>query len=87
MVARTSLTQRVDDIKYLAKGDYTLTMSQNDTFTAGDFVATENLKSAVLIQISDGSVLTNTVLNNVVTCVSAVTNQKCSLSVVGVRVS
>ena len=85
MVSRTSDTQKIEDIKYLAKGDYTLTMSQNDTFTASDFVTTENLKSATLIQISDGSVLTNTIANNVVTCTSAVTNQKCALCVVGVR--
>lgn len=86
MVARTGESQKVSDIKYYGYGVYTVIFSQNDTYTASDFVDTENLKSATVIQNSDGTVLTNTIANNVVTCTSAVTDKECSVFLFGVRV-
>lgn len=85
MVARTADSSTIEDIPYLAKENATITMSQNDTYTAANFVSTSNLKSASLIQASDGTALTTAILNNVVTCTSAVTNQKCTLTIVGVK--
>jgi hypothetical protein len=87
MTSRNAETQRVTDIKYYGSAEYTITMSQNDTFTATDFTDSANLKKAVLISNADGTELTNTVLLNVVTCTSAVTNQECTLWVFGVRSS
>jgi hypothetical protein len=86
MVSRTAETQKINDVKYYASGEYVVTMSQNDTFTASDFVDSANLNKAVLMSHADGSELTNTVLNNVVTCTEAgATDVECTLWVFGVR--
>jgi hypothetical protein len=87
MVSRTGSTEKINDIKYFGFGVYTVTFSQNDTYTASDFVDTENLKSATIVQNVDGTVLTNSIANNVVTCTSAVTDKECTVFLFGVRSS
>lgn len=87
MVSRSGLTEKISDIKYFAHGVYTVVFSQNDTYTASDFVDTENLKSATVIQNVDGTVLTNSIANNVVTCTSTVTDKECTVFLFGVRSS
>lgn len=77
---------KLKDIKYYAAGvDEAIEVSQNDTITCGDFVDTENLKKAVLMKNSDGSEVTATVANNVITVTGAVTDQECTLFVFGRR--
>ena len=85
MVSRTADSQKGDDIKYYGWQVYTLTMSQNDTFTASEFVDTENLKVAQLNLNSDGTSATATILNNVITCTQAITSKECTLYVFGVK--
>jgi len=77
---------RLKDIKYYAAGvDETITVSQNDTITCGDFVDTEALKKAVLMKNSDGTEVTNTVANNVIRVTGDGTSMECTLFVFGRR--
>lgn len=86
MVSVTAESMRTTDIKYYASAEYTATMSSNDTFTATEFVNTENLKKAVIMRHSSGAELTNSVLNNVVTLTNAgITSQEVTIWVFGVR--
>lgn len=86
MVSRNAETQKINDVKLYASGEYDITLSQNDTFTATDFVDSANLSFAVIIDLSDGSELTNTVLNNVVTCTDAgASDTPCRMWIFGVR--
>jgi hypothetical protein len=86
MVARTAETLRLNEVECYGYGVYSLIMSNGDTYTASDFVATEDLKVATLVKNSTGVELTASILNNVVTCNTAgITNQKCTLFVFGVR--
>jgi hypothetical protein len=86
MVARTGETSKVSDIKYYGYAVYTVTFTTNDTFTAPDFISTENLKKAEINKNSDGSDCTCTILNNVVTFTqAAITDQECTVYVFGVR--
>lgn len=85
MVSVNADSQKGDDIKYYGWMVYTLTISQNNTFTASEFVSTENLKVAQLNLNSDGTSATTTILNNVVTCTQAITSKECTLYVFGVK--
>lgn len=86
MVSRNAETQKINDVKYYASGEYVVTFSTNDTFTCTDFIDSANLSKAVVISHADGSELTNSVLNNVVTMTNAaITDQECTLWVFGVR--
>jgi hypothetical protein len=90
MVARTSENSTIaktEETKYFGDATYTVTFTTNDTFTASDFVDSENLKQAVITSLLDGADYTCTILNNVVTLTeAAITDQKCRLYVFGVRV-
>ncbi len=86
MVARDATPEKVTDIKYYGYGVYTVTLTTNDTVTLSDFVATENLKKAVCTKNSDGTDMTCTIANNVVTLTqAAITDQETTLYVFGVR--
>jgi hypothetical protein len=86
MVSRTADSFRITDIKHYAGAEYHITMSSNDSFTAFEFIATENLKKAVMMQDGLGTEATCTVLNNVVTLTTAsLVNQKITLWIYGVR--
>lgn len=86
MVGRTPVSEKVSDIKYFGYGVYTVVVTTSDTITLDDFVTTENLKLYTILKNSDGSALTATVLNNVVTVTSAaITDQECTLFAFGVR--
>lgn len=86
MVTRQVENQDLDDVKYFADAKYTVTVSQNDTIPLPDFVDTENLKFAALINRSTGAQITCTYAAfNVVTVTGACTNQECTLFVFGVR--
>jgi hypothetical protein len=86
MVSRTVEDGKAEDIKYFASGKYTIILSSNDTVTLTDFVDTENLKFAALIKNVDGTELTNSVSDNIVTCTNAgVTDAECTLFVFGVK--
>jgi hypothetical protein len=86
MVSRSADSQKIDDIRYYASAIYTITMTSNDTFTASEFIDTENLKAITLVKNSDGATLTTTNINNVVTLSTpAITNQECTLFIFGVR--
>ena len=86
MVARNSEDGKAEDIKYFASGKYTVIFTTNDTYTASDFIDTENLKFAAIIKNVDGSELTNSVTNNVITCTSAaVTDAECTVFIFGVK--
>ncbi len=85
MVDRSETLCKVADVKYYAWGVYDVEVSQNDTVTLGDFVTSSNLSKAVLMRKSDGSELTCTVANNVITVTSAATNAICVLFAFGVK--
>ena len=85
MVDRSETLQKLADVKYYAWGVYDVEMSQNDTVTLGDFIATQNLSKTVLMKKSDGAELTCTVANNVVTCTGAATNALCVIFAFGVK--
>jgi hypothetical protein len=86
MVQRNAEDSQVEDVKYFAKARYTVILTSNDAFTASDFVSTENLKSVTIVKNVDGTVLTASILNNVITLsTAAVVDQECTLFVFGVR--
>ena len=63
-----------------------VTVSQTDTFTLGNFSATDNLNNVYLMKASDGTEMTNThAANNVVTVTGAGTNVKCYYMAHGVQ--
>lgn len=84
-IARTPTSRKVEDVKYYANGRYTVTMSNGDWVVLDDFIDTENLKSATLIQNNDGSALASSVTNNVVTVTGAASDVECTLFAYGVR--
>jgi hypothetical protein len=55
-------------IEFMAEAE----MSQNDTITIGDFTASSNIPFAAIVKQSDGTQLTCTISNNVVTLTSPV---------------
>jgi hypothetical protein len=85
MVAVTASDSKIRDIKYFANATYTITFSTNETFTATDFVNSENLKFAAIIKNLDGSELTNSISNNVITCTGTCSDAECTVFVFGVR--
>jgi hypothetical protein len=86
VVARTaSYESKLEDVHHFGKKWYTVIFTTNDTFTASDFVTTENLKFAAIISDVDGAELTNTVLNNVVTCTGTATDIQCTVFIYGVK--
>jgi hypothetical protein len=86
VIERTATDGKASDIKYFASGKYTVTFSTNDTFTATDFVDSENLKFAAIIKNLDGSELLNDVSDNVITCIDTCSDVECTVFVFGVRV-
>jgi hypothetical protein len=86
VTARTaSFNGKVEDVKHFAKTWYTVTFDTNDTFIAPDFVNTENLKFVAIISDLDGSELTNSVTNNVITCSGTASDLQCTVFVYGVK--
>ena len=85
MVSESISGTRIKDIKYYGWAVYEdLTVTSGDVKTLDDFVDTENLKNATLIQNSDGVEIAVTVLDNTVTVGGAVTDQECTLFAFGV---
>ena len=62
------------------------TVSLNDTFTLGNFSATDNLNNVYIMKAADGTEMTNThAANNVVSVTGAGTNIKCYYIAHGVK--
>jgi hypothetical protein len=86
LVSRNESDGKTEDVKYFASGKYTVTFSSNDTWTASDYTDTEALKFVAIIKNLDGTELTNSVSDNIVTCTqSAITDAECTVFVFGVR--
>jgi hypothetical protein len=85
MVDRTESMKKILDVKYYAYAVYEVQVSLNDTITLTDFDSSVALKKAVLMKMSDGTELTQSVALNVVTVTGTATNVDCILFAFGVR--
>jgi len=85
MVDRTETLKKLKDVKYYAWAVYTVQVSLNDTVTLSDFADDSALKKAVLMKESDGSEVTCSVANNVVTVTGSGTNMNCVLFAFGIK--
>jgi hypothetical protein len=85
MVSRQATTEKIRDVKVYGWGVYTVIVTLADTITLGDFVTTETLKLGTLVKNTDGTVVTTTLLNNIVTVTGASTDTECTLFAFGVR--
>jgi hypothetical protein len=85
LVDRTESLKKLGDVKYYGWGIYEVQVSLNDTVTLGDFSSSTALKKAVLMKESDGSEITCTISNNVITVTGTATNADCILFGFGVR--
>jgi hypothetical protein len=85
LVDRSETLKKIGDVKYYGWAVYEVQVSLNDTVTLDDFSSALNLAKGVLMKQSDGSEVTCSIANNVVTVTGAGTNIECVLFVYGVR--
>lgn len=85
MVDRSASLKKIADVKYYASALFEVIVSIGDTITLAEFDTTVNLSNATLMNNSDGSEITCTVLLNVVTVTGAATDEECTLFVFGRR--
>jgi hypothetical protein len=83
MVDRSETTKKVIDVEYFKYAVYEVEVSTSDTVTLADFTSSTALLQAVLVKMSDGSALTCSISNNVVTVTGTATNLLCVLFAFG----
>ena len=87
MTNQQATNQKIEDVKYYGYGTYTVSFSQNDTFSPLDFEATVNPSFAVVINNASGAQITCTYAagTNQITVTGACLNAECTVFVYGVR--
>lgn len=85
MTDRTYTVKGRQIVQYLTEFMAEAEMSTGDTVTIGDFTASTNMKQCFLVNQSDGSLLTSTIANNVVTMTAAGLNLRVIILAVGIK--
>jgi hypothetical protein len=86
MADRSYTTKKLLDGIYFNAEFGEVTVSQNDTFTLGNFSTTTNLSNVYIMKNVDGTEMTQThAANNVVTVTGAGTNVLCVYMAYGVK--